>query len=128
MEFTVSKGSCGREVLYEFETLCHAYRVLTGVDYVPKKGGPSYLRSNISVGSQKSKASSGSIRSTSTRSSRFEKKKLEKLSTSQNNTSREEEKEINGERKGEEAEEEEEEEIRGNHLNLSNQFFFKLVF
>lgn len=58
MEFTVSKGSCGREILYEFETLSKAYQVLTGTEYVPKKGGPDYFQGGSSVGSKSTKSKS----------------------------------------------------------------------
>lgn len=63
MEFTVSKGSCGRELLYEFETLSMAYQVLTGMEYVPKKGGPDYLRGGSSVGSKSTKSKGSSTKS-----------------------------------------------------------------
>jgi hypothetical protein len=59
MEFTVNKGSCGREILYEYETLRKAYQVLTGMEYSPKGSGSSYLRGG-SVGSKSSKSSKGS--------------------------------------------------------------------
>jgi hypothetical protein len=51
MEYVVARGTAGREVQYEFDTLCKAYQVLSGAEYVPKKGKKSYGRSGSSVGS-----------------------------------------------------------------------------
>jgi hypothetical protein len=110
MEFTVNKGSCGREILYEYETLCKAYQVLTGTEYIPKKGGPAYLRGGGSVGSKStSSKSKGSATSQSTKSEK-------KIATATvNSTARGQSQQpplppING---GGEGDDEEEEEIRG---------------
>jgi hypothetical protein len=71
LEFTVNKGSCGREILYEYETLRKVYQVLTGMEYVPKRSGSTHLRGG-SVGSKsnKSKASGASSRSVKKAASR----------------------------------------------------------
>jgi hypothetical protein len=102
MEFTVNKGSCGREILYEYETLCKVYQVLTGTEYIPKKGGPAYLRGGGSVGSKSTK-SKGSTTSRSTKS--------EKKIPTANATARDGQPPLPP--IGGEGEEEEEEEIRG---------------
>lgn len=59
MEYIVARGSAGRETQYEFDTLCKAYQVLSGTEYVPKKGKSSFGRSSSSVGSAGSKGSKG---------------------------------------------------------------------
>ena len=69
-DYIVNKGKCGREDMYEHQTLRKVYQVLTGSEYVPiQRGTVSYMSADMSMSRQPT-AEGGSVPTSPTKQRR----------------------------------------------------------